>query len=59
MANHPKPSAKNAKGEPHRVSSKFQFEEGKPTLDRFTGTIQALFRVPKSTNDPKTKARSR
>jgi hypothetical protein len=40
----PKPSAKNEKGE----ASKFQFEEGKPALENFTRTMQALFRVPKS-----------
>jgi len=58
MANHPKPSAKNAKGEAHRASKKFQFEEGKPALDRFTRTMKALFRAPKSISHPKRKARS-
>lgn len=46
--NHPKPSAKNAEGETRRQVSKFQFEEGKPALDRFTRTMKALFRVAKS-----------
>lgn len=53
---HSKPSAKNAKGEARRAPSKFQFEEGNSALDRFTRTIKALFRAPKSTSHPKTKA---
>jgi hypothetical protein len=47
MTNHPRPSAKNAKGETPR-ESRFQFEEGQPALDKFKRTMTALFRVPKS-----------
>jgi hypothetical protein len=49
VSTHPKPSAKNAKG---ATRSKFKFEEGQPALDRFTRTMESLFRVPKFAIQP-------
>jgi len=41
-------TGQDSSDQPAAGRKKFEFEEGKPALDRFTRTMKALFRVPKS-----------